>query len=155
MLKIGEGAILANLENGRKDTSSAQPFSASPNFNWDGDDDEAHHVDHHFPKSLLLFPRQVDEDITFWVLKQLEGDGQVMVLQHGLVVVHQSQLRAWQKERISVDYIRLKLVSPTHLQEQVCWGNWAGGDNICVEKVLDGAAITTTIIIIIFIIITT
>ena len=98
MWTIGEGATLAKLENGRKDTSFAQPFSASPNFNWDGDDDEAHHVDHHFPKSLLLFPRQVNEDITFWVLKQLEGDGQVMVLQHGLVVVHQSQLRAWHKE---------------------------------------------------------
>ena len=94
MRTIGEGATLANLENGTKDTSSAEPFSASPNFNWDGDDDEAHHVDHHFPKSLLLFPRQVDEDITFWVLKQLEGDGQVMVLQHGLVVVHERELRA-------------------------------------------------------------
>ena len=33
------------------------------------------------------------------------------------------------------------------------WGNWAGGDNICFEKVLDGAAITTTIIIIFIIII--
>ena len=35
------------------------------------------------------------------------------------------------------------------------WGNWAGGDNICFEKVLDGTAITTIIIIIFIIFITT
>ena len=135
MLKIGEGAILANLENGRKDTSFAQPFSASPNFNWDGDDDEAHHVDHHFPKSLLLFPRQVDEDITFWVLKQLEGDGQVMVLQHRLVIVHQSQLRAWHKERIIVDY--MESVSKGHSRISLASSPLKP---TCVDKVLVGEA---------------
>ena len=51
-----------------------------------------HHIYDHFPKCLSLFPVEVDEYITVWVLKELEGHGQVMVLQHTLVIVHQGQL---------------------------------------------------------------
>ena len=69
-----------------------------------------HHVDHHLPQGLLLLPEgrgytrgiqclarpvKIDKDITFWVLEELEGDGQVVVLQHRLVVVHQRELGAW------------------------------------------------------------
>ena len=34
----------------------------------------AHHIDDHFPKGLLLLPRQIDKDITFWGLQQFEGN---------------------------------------------------------------------------------
>ena len=53
-----------------------------------------HHIYDHFPQSLSLFLSQVDEDITVGVLKKFEGDGQVVVLKDGLVIVHDGQLRA-------------------------------------------------------------
>ena len=54
----------------------------------------AHHVNDHFPQGLSLFLGQVDEDITVGVLKEFEGDSQVVVLEDGLVIVHDGQLRA-------------------------------------------------------------
>ena len=87
----------ANFENGSERFLNYFPPLYILIEHWDGDDHHvanAYHVNHHFPKGLLLLPRKVDEDITFWILKQLEGHGQVMVLQHRLVIVHQGQLRA-------------------------------------------------------------
>ena len=43
---------------------------------------------------MSLFLGQVDEDITVGVLKEFEGDSQVVVLKDGLVIVHDGQLRA-------------------------------------------------------------
>ena len=55
---------------------------------------EAHHIYDHFPQGLSLFLGQIDEDITVGVLKKFEGDGQMVVLKDGLVIVHNGQLRA-------------------------------------------------------------
>ena len=55
---------------------------------------EAHHVYDHFPQSLSLFLGQVDEDITVGVLKEFKGDGQMVVLEDGLVIIHDGQLGA-------------------------------------------------------------
>ena len=66
----------------------------------------------------MAIPVEIDKDITFWVLEELEGDGQVVVLQHRLVVVHQRQLGAWrvvgsaQEGRDSLVLIRYWLVRP-------------------------------------------
>ena len=55
---------------------------------------EAYHIYDHFPQGLSLFLGQIDEDITVGVLKKFEGDGQMVVLKDGLVIVHNGQLRA-------------------------------------------------------------
>ena len=54
----------------------------------------AHHINDHFAQCLPLLLGEVDEYITVGVLEELEGDRQVVVLQHTLVIVHQGQLRA-------------------------------------------------------------
>jgi hypothetical protein len=51
-----------------------------------------HHVYDHFTECLPLLPAQIHKDITVGVLEELEGHGQVVVLQHALVIVHQRQL---------------------------------------------------------------
>jgi hypothetical protein len=53
---------------------------------------KSHHIDDHFPQSLPLFLVEVDEDVVVLVLQQFEGDGQVMILKHRLVIVHQGKL---------------------------------------------------------------
>ena len=53
-----------------------------------------HHVDHHLPHARPLLAGQVAEDVALRQLQQLEGHGQVVVLQHGLVVVHDGELGA-------------------------------------------------------------
>ena len=53
---------------------------------------KSYHVDDHLSKRLFLFLVEVDENITVFVLKKLEGDGKMVVLQHALVIVHQGQL---------------------------------------------------------------
>ena len=45
------------------------------------------HVYNHFPEGLPLLLGEVDEDITVWVLEELECHSQVVVFQHGLVIV--------------------------------------------------------------------
>ena len=55
----------------------------------------SHHVDDHLAEGLSLLLREVLEDVTVVFLQELESHGQVMVLQHGLIVVHQRQLRVW------------------------------------------------------------
>ena len=58
-----------------------------------GIDAVAHHVDDHLPERLALLFAEIGEDVAVGVLQQLEGHGQVVVLQHRLVVVHQRQFR--------------------------------------------------------------
>ena len=53
-----------------------------------------YHVDHHLPDRLALLLGEVHKDVALRVLQYLEGDGQVVVLEHGLVVVHERELRA-------------------------------------------------------------
>jgi len=48
-----------------------------------------HHIDDQFPQALSLPLAQVLEDVTVLLVQQLEAHGQVMVLQHRLIVVHQ------------------------------------------------------------------
>ena len=52
------------------------------------------HVDDHLAEGLPLLDAQAAEDITVGQLEELEGHGEVVVLQHGLVVVEQRQLGA-------------------------------------------------------------
>ena len=54
---------------------------------------KSHHVYDHLAQRELLLLAEVGEDVTVVLLQQLEAHGQVVVLQHRLVVVHQSQLR--------------------------------------------------------------
>ena len=35
------------------------------------------------------------EDVAGGVLEQLEGHGQVVILEHSVIIVHQRQVRAW------------------------------------------------------------
>ena len=51
-----------------------------------------HHVYHHLPDGDPLLVGQAAEDVTGGVLEQLEGHGQVMILQDSVVIVHQSQV---------------------------------------------------------------
>lgn len=51
-----------------------------------------YHVDHHLPERLPLLLGQVLEDVAVLLLQQFEAHCQVVVLQDGLVVVHQRQL---------------------------------------------------------------
>ena len=82
------------------------------------EEEVSYHVNDHLSEGLPLFLGQVTEDITVGALQQLEGDGQVVVLQHRLVVVHQRQLGAWrvvgsaQEGRDSLVLIRYWLVRP-------------------------------------------
>ena len=54
-----------------------------------------HHVYDHPAEALLLLLAEILEDVTVFLLQQLEAYGQVVVLQHRLIVVHQGQLRVW------------------------------------------------------------
>ena len=51
-----------------------------------------HHVNYHLPQGLPLLFAEVDKNITITDLHELERHGQVVILQHGLVIVHQRQL---------------------------------------------------------------
>ena len=53
---------------------------------------ELNNFSHHFPDTLSLLLAQAGEDVTLVVLDELEGHGQVVILQHGLVIVDQCQL---------------------------------------------------------------
>jgi len=52
-----------------------------------------YHVNDHLAQRLPLFFGEVLEDVAVVFLQQLESHSQVMVLQHGFIVVHQRQLR--------------------------------------------------------------
>lgn len=49
------------------------------------------HINDKLPQALSLPLAEVLKDVTVVLVEQLEADGQVMVLQHRLVVVHQGQ----------------------------------------------------------------
>lgn len=51
---------------------------------------DTHHVNDEFPQALFLPLAEVLEDVTVLLVKQLEAHSQVMVLQHRLIVIHQS-----------------------------------------------------------------
>lgn len=51
-----------------------------------------YHVDDHFAQGLPLFFAEVLEDVTVVLLQKLEAYGQVVILQHRRVIVHQRQL---------------------------------------------------------------
>ena len=55
----------------------------------------AHHVDDHLAQALPLALAEVLEDVTVVFLQQLEAHGQVVILQHRLVIVHERQFRIW------------------------------------------------------------
>lgn len=61
---------------------------------WD-EGDETHHVYDELPQALPLPLAEVLKDVTVVLMKELEAHSQVMVLQDGLVVVHQGQLGVW------------------------------------------------------------
>ena len=60
-----------------------------------------HHVDDQLAEALSLPLAQVLEDVTVLLVEQLEAHGQVVVLQHRLVVVHQGQLRVCGRESVT------------------------------------------------------
>ena len=51
-----------------------------------------HHVDDQLAEALPLPLGEVLEDVTVVLVEELEAHGQVVVLQHRLVVVHEGQL---------------------------------------------------------------
>ncbi len=61
---------------------------------------KSYHVNSHFSHGLPLLGCEGLENITFWVLNELESNSQVVILQHGFVVVHQCQLRTCMNQRI-------------------------------------------------------
>ena len=80
-----------------------------------------YHIYDHSPQHLPLFCGQAGEDITAVFRQELERHGQMVVLQHGLVVVHQGQLRA------GVDQI---LVGETRVVHVVDGGGEDSGENL-------------------------
>lgn len=57
------------------------------------------HVDYKFPQALPLSLAQVLKDVTVVLVEELEAHGQVVVLQNGLIIVHEGQLGVWGKQR--------------------------------------------------------
>lgn len=58
------------------------------------------HVYHHLPKRLPLLLTHISENITSFILKQLEGHSQVMILQDTLIVIHERQFRTRVDEKL-------------------------------------------------------
>lgn len=52
-----------------------------------------HHVDDELAKALALALGEVLEDVTVFLVQKLEAHSEVVVLQNGLIVVHEGQLR--------------------------------------------------------------
>lgn len=53
--------------------------------------DNTHHIDDKFSQALSLPLAEVLKDVTVVLMKKLEAHSKVMVLQHGLVIIHQGQ----------------------------------------------------------------
>lgn len=51
------------------------------------------HVDDELAQALPLPLGEVLEDVTVFLVQKLEAHGEMMVLQDGLIVVHEGQLR--------------------------------------------------------------
>lgn len=51
----------------------------------------SYHVNHHFPERLALLLAKILEDVAVFLLKQFESHSEVVVLQHRLVIIHQSE----------------------------------------------------------------
>lgn len=51
-----------------------------------------YHVNDHLAQGLALFLVKTAENVAVWILKQLECHGEMVVLEHRLVVVHERQL---------------------------------------------------------------
>ena len=90
-----------------------------------------HHVDHHLPEGGPLLGRQASQDVTLRQLQQLEGNCQVMVLQNGLVVVHQGQLRA---SGYQVLVRRSRVVDVVHGGGQNSSKHLQGGEHLSIES---------------------
>lgn len=56
---------------------------------WEG---LAHDVDDELAKALALTLGEVLEDVTVFLVQELEANREVVVLQNGLIVVHEGQL---------------------------------------------------------------
>lgn len=52
----------------------------------------SHHIDDHLAQGLPLLFAEVLEDVAVVFLQKLKANSQVVVLQHGRVIVHQGQL---------------------------------------------------------------
>ena len=59
-----------------------------------------YHIYHHFSQGLPLLLGEVHQNITVRILKELKGNSQMMVLQDGLIIVHDGQLRAGVDEEL-------------------------------------------------------
>ena len=59
-----------------------------------------YHIYHHFSQGLPLLLGEVHQNITVRILKQLKGDSKMVVLQDGLIIVHDGQLRAGVDEEL-------------------------------------------------------
>ena len=68
----------------------------------------SYHINDHFSHGQPLLPAQVLEDITVFVLHEFERHGQVVILQHRLIIVHQGKLRTWKRKfnKNLVDFYR-------------------------------------------------
>lgn len=60
----------------------------------------AHHVDDHLAQALPLALAEVLENVAVVFLQQLEAHGQVVILQHRLVIVHERQFRICSPGRV-------------------------------------------------------
>ena len=64
----------------------------------------AYNVDDEAPKAATGLGRETGENVTVWLLKQLERHSQMMILQHRLVVVDQRQLRVYTQPSLHVHH---------------------------------------------------
>ncbi len=97
---------------------------------------QPHHIYGHLSKGLSLFLAEIAEDITVLLLEKLEAHSQVMVLQHGGVVVHESELRVWKSEEKN-NLLRSRWVFSSHalkFQQQGVFYN-SGGPKLLTESV--------------------
>ena len=78
-----------------------------------------HHVDHHLPHGAALLGGEGGEDIAGRVLQDLGSHGQVVILQHALVVIHQRQLRTYTQEALLTGHRILIIPGIVCLQDEM------------------------------------
>lgn len=86
------GHICCQYLHGRENTTSVRAAGQRSLYVKSSSVPGPHHVDHHLPERLPLLLGQVLEDVAVLLLQQFEAHCQVVVLQDGLIVVHQCQL---------------------------------------------------------------
>lgn len=71
-----------------------------------GDWISVYHINSHLPESCSLFPRKRGQNIHLIRLQQLKCNGQMMIFQHRLIIVHECELRAWVDQEL-IRYSRM------------------------------------------------